>query len=51
MFVTEEELAVQVTEVDCIEIDDVNLSEAGEDEVFKQFASDAASSNEKDARL
>jgi len=46
-----EELAVEVTEVDCIEIDDVNLSEAGENEVFEQLASDAACSNEQDARL
>jgi hypothetical protein len=51
MLVAEEELAIQVTEIDCIEIDDVNLAEAGEDEVFEQLAADAAGSNKEDARL
>lgn len=42
MFVSEEELAVQVREIDGIEVDDAYLPKAAEDEVLEQFAADAA---------
>jgi predicted PilT family ATPase len=51
MLVAEEELAVEVAEVDGVEVDNVDLAEAGEDEVLEQFAADAASSYHQDARL
>jgi hypothetical protein len=35
VFVSEEELTVEVAQVNCIEIDDVNVAEPGEDEVFQ----------------
>ena len=35
MFMAEEELAVQITEVDCVQVDDVNFAEAREDEVLE----------------
>jgi hypothetical protein len=35
MFMAEEELSIQVTEVDSIQIDYVDFAEAGKDEVFK----------------
>lgn len=34
MFVSEEELSVQIAQVDCVEVDDVNFAEAGEGEIF-----------------
>ena len=51
MFETEEKLAIQIAQVDGIEIDDVNFAEAGEEEVLEEFATDAASSNQEHARL
>jgi hypothetical protein len=35
MLVTEEKLTVQVAQVDCIEINDMNLAKAGEHKVFE----------------
>jgi hypothetical protein len=35
MFVSEEELAVKVAEVDCVEIDYVNFAEASQGKVFE----------------
>lgn len=51
MFTTEKKLAIEVTEIDCIEIDDVNLAESREDEVFEKLTTDATSADEKNARL
>jgi hypothetical protein len=51
MFVSEEELAVEVAEVDCVEIDDVDFAEAGEGEVLEKFAADPAGADEEDAGL
>jgi hypothetical protein len=45
MFVSEEELAVEVAEVDGVEIDDVDFAEAGQGEVLEEFAADAASAD------
>lgn len=51
MFTTEKELAVEVTEIDSIEIDDVDLAESCEYEVFEQLTTDATSADEENARL
>jgi hypothetical protein len=51
VFVPEQELTVQVAQIDCIKVDDVNLAEAGQDQVLEQFASNAASANEKHSCL
>jgi hypothetical protein len=51
VFVSEEELTVEITQVDSIKIDNVNLSETGHDQVFEQFASNAAGANEERSRL
>lgn len=47
----EEKLSIEIAEVDSVEIDDVDFAKAGEDEVLEQFAADAASADEQDARL
>lgn len=41
MFVSEEELAVEVAEVDCVEVDDMYFAEAGQGEVLEEFAANA----------
>lgn len=51
MLVAEQELAVEVAEVDGVEVDNVDLAKAGEDEVLKQLAADAASPYHEYARL
>ena len=51
MFISEEELAVEVAEVYCIEIDDVNFAEAGQGEVLEEFAANAACTDEQDTSL
>lgn len=48
---SEKELSIQVTEINSIEIDNVDFAEAGKDEVFQKLAADAASANQEDARL
>lgn len=44
MLVSEEELAVQVAEIDGIEIDDVDFAVASEKQVLEEFTADAAGS-------
>lgn len=51
MLVAEQELAVEVAEVDGVEVDDVDLAKAGEDQVLEELAADAPSSDHQDARL
>ena len=51
MFETKEKLAIQVTQIDCVEIDDVNFAKTGEEEVLQQFAADATGTHEKHTRL
>ena len=51
MFLSEEELAVQVAQINCIKIDYVNLPEASHDHIFEQFASNATGADEEDSRL
>jgi len=49
MLIAEQELAVEVAEIDGVEVDDVYLAEAGEGEVLEEFAANAASSYHQDA--
>jgi len=49
VLIAEQELAVEVAEIDGVEVDDVYLAEAGEDEVLEEFAANAASSYHQDA--
>lgn len=51
VFEAEQELAVEITQIDCVEVDDMDFAESGEQEVLQQFASDATSTHEKHARL
>lgn len=51
MLMSEEELTVEVAQVDCIKVDDVDFAESREDEVFEELAADAAGANKEDARL
>jgi hypothetical protein len=45
MLSAEEKLAVEIAEVDRIEVNDVNLAEAGKHEILEQLAADAACSH------
>lgn len=45
---SEEELTVQVGEVDRVEVDDLDVSESDEDEVFEEFAADAAGADDEE---
>lgn len=51
MFVPEKELAIEVAEVNCVEIDDMDFAKAGEDKVLEQFAADSASTDHEHPRL
>ena len=51
VLVAKQKLAVEVAEVDGVEVDNVDLAKAGEDEVLKQLAADAASPYHEYARL
>lgn len=48
---TEEELAVQIRKVDRVEIDNVDLAKAGEDEIFEKLATNTAGTDHENARL
>jgi hypothetical protein len=41
MLMSKEELSVQVAEIDCIEIHDMNLSEASKNQILEQFAANS----------
>ncbi len=51
MLVSEKELAVEITEIDCIEIDNVDFPEASENQVLEQLAADSTSAHHEHARL
>jgi hypothetical protein len=51
VLVSEEELAIQIAQVDGVQVDDVDFAEAGQQQVLEQFAADPAGANEKDVRL
>ena len=51
MLVTEEELSIQITEVDGIQIDNVDLAEAGEDKVLQKLTANSPGADHEDAGL
>ena len=51
MFMSKEELAIEVTQIDCVKIDDVNLTKAGENKVLEELTPNTSSSNKKYTRL
>lgn len=51
VFLSEEELSVEITQIYRVEIDDVNFAETRLDEIFEEFAANTACTNEKNARL
>lgn len=51
MLETEEELAIQIAQINGIEVDDVNFAKAGKEEVLEQLAADATSAYEQHSRL
>lgn len=48
---SKKELAVKVTQVDCIKVDDMDFTEACQDQVFEELASNPAGANQQHARL
>jgi hypothetical protein len=48
---SEEELPVQVGQVDRVEVDNLDVSKADEDEVFEQFAADTAGADDEEFAL
>lgn len=51
VFMSEKELAIEVTQVDGVKVDNMNFAEARQDEVFEELASNAAGANQQHARL
>lgn len=51
MFETEEKLAIQIAQVNGIEVDDMDFAKAGKEEVLEQLAADATSAHEQHSRL
>lgn len=49
MFIAEQKLAVQVAEVDGVQVNDVDLSKASENQVLEKLAADATGSYHQDA--
>lgn len=51
MLLTKEELTVEVAEVDGVQINDVDLTEAGENKILQQLAANSSSADHQNARL
>jgi len=51
VFMSEKELPVEITQVNCVKVDDVDFPKACQDEVFEELASNAAGANQQHARL
>ena len=51
MFMAKQKLAIEIAEIDCVEIHDMDLTIASEHKVLKEFTSNASSTNQKNARL
>ena len=49
MLIAEQKLAIQVAEVDGVQVDDVDLSKASEGQILEKLAADATSSYHQDA--
>ena len=47
MLKTEEKLAIQIAQIYCIEIDDVDSTESREEEVLKELATDTTRADKK----
>ena len=45
MLMTKEKLPIKIAQIDCVEIDDMNLTEAGEDKVLQQLTANSTSTN------
>ena len=45
VFMAEKELAIEIAQIDCVEIHDMHFSESSEDKVLKQFAPNPSSSD------
>lgn len=51
MSVSKEELAIEIAQIDGVKVNNVDFTEAGEDEILQKLAADTASSDHKDSRL
>jgi hypothetical protein len=51
VLIAEQKLPVEIAEIDGVQVDDVDLAKACEDEILEQLAADAASSHHQNARL
>lgn len=51
MFETKKELAIEIAEVDRVQIDNVDFTKAGQKEILQQLAADAPSPDEEHSRL
>ena len=51
VFLTKEELAIEIAQVDGVKIDYVYLTKACQDKVLEEFTANPAGTNEKDLRL
>lgn len=51
MFMTEQELTIEITEIDSVKINNVDFSKADENQVLEQFTSNAASAYHEHALL
>ena len=51
MLVTEEKLSIQITKVNGIQIDDVDLAKTGEDKVLQKFTANSSGADHQDAGL
>lgn len=51
MLMTKEELSVKIAEVDGVEIDNVDLAEAGEDKVLQKFTANSSGADHQDPGL
>jgi hypothetical protein len=51
MLVAEQKLAIQITQIDRVQVDNMDFAKAREHQVLEQFAADAASADHQDARL
>ena len=51
MFVTKKELTIEVAKVDGVQINNVDLAEAGEDKVLQELATDSSGTDHQNAGL
>jgi hypothetical protein len=51
VLIAEQKLPIEIAQVDRVEVNDMDLAEACEDEVLEKLTADAASSDHENARL